>query len=101
MEVVFTRIARSDGQIKLQELNEIVASHPALLQIPDRQMVNPFSQQPLVASGTGKAYYVENREPIGNLSLEGGELITTGIPRAVCEELASLLGACVFDADFS
>ncbi len=101
MQVVFTRIAKPKDSILLRELDEVIAERPDLQPVPDRKMVNPFTKEPVIALGMGKALYLEQGKPVGNLSLEDGEVLTTGIPRVVCEELAALLAATVHDAGFS
>lgn len=101
MENVATRIAKPSGSIQLDQLNEIIAQRPELKPMPDRQVANPFTIESMIASGAGKAFYLEKDKPIGNLSLEDGEVLTTGIPRPICEGLALHLGADVYDIDFS
>ena len=86
-----TRIARPVGSIRLRNLDELIAKRDDLQPVPERWLVNPFTKEPIFASGAGKALYLRRGKAIGNLSLEDGEVLTTGIPRAVCEELAALL----------
>lgn len=95
------RIAKPGESISLAEINALIAEHPALQPVPDRTMVNPFTKEPILARGEGKAYYLDGGKPVGNLALEEGEVITTGIPRAACERFAALLGAELSEADFS
>jgi hypothetical protein len=98
---MFARITRNDGAIRSEEIDAIVGRRDDLQAVPNRQMVNPFTQEPIAAPGAGKALYLRKGTVAGNLSLEHGELLTTGIPRAVCEELSALLHAIVRDDDRS
>lgn len=102
MEVLFTRIVRQGNPIQLLDVNKLLESRMDLQPIPDRTMPHPFKKGEVVhASGAGKANYLEANKPVGNLSLEEGEVITTGIPRSACEELAMFLDAVVLDTDLS
>ena len=96
---MFTRITRPVGSIRLGDLDELIAKRDDLQPFPARRLVNPFTKEPIVATGAGKALYLRRDKAIGNLSLEDGEVLATGIPRAVCEELAALLDATVHDDD--
>jgi hypothetical protein len=98
---MFARITRNDGAIGPEEIDAIIGKRDDLRAVPDRQMLNPFTKEPIVCPGAGKALYLRNGKAAGNLSLEDGEVLTTGIPRAVCEELAALLHATVRDDDRS
>src|SRR5438034_1033361 len=97
----FGRIKRDARPIKLPEWNKIIASTSALEQVPDRTGINPFTKEKVVFPGQGKAYYVVDGERIGNASLEEGEILTTGIPRELCEQIAQSLKAKVFEDDRS
>ncbi len=46
---IFGIIGKRTGSIKLREWSEIIASHPALEQFPDREVVNPFTQDRIAA----------------------------------------------------
>jgi hypothetical protein len=93
----FGKIKRVARPIELSEWNEIISSTSAFEQVPDRTGINPFTKKQVVFPGEGKAYYVVNGERIGNASLEEGEILTTGIPREVCELIAKSLKAKVFE----
>ena len=97
----FGRIKRDAHRIKLAEWNKIIASTSSLEQVPDRTGINPFTKEKLVFPGEGKAYYVADGERVGNASLEEGEILTTGIPREVCEQIAQLLNAKLSEEDRS
>ena len=97
----FGKIKRNARPIKLAEWNKIIALMPVLEQVPDRTGINPFTKEQVVFPGKGKAYYVVDGEKIGNASLEEGEILTTGIPRDVCEQIAKSLKAKVFEDDRS
>lgn len=97
----FGRIRRNSQLIDLPEWEKIIASNPLLEQIPDRIGINPFTKEKVVFPGKGAAYYVVDGERIGNASLEEGEILTTGIPREFCEQIAQALNANVFEDDRS
>lgn len=97
----FGKIKRDARPIQLPEWNTIVASTSALELVPDRTRINPFTKEKVVFPGEGKAYYVVDGERIGNASLEKGEILTTGIPRELCEQIARVLKAKVFEDDRS
>ena len=46
-------------------------------------------------------YDFENVEPVGNISLEEGVLLTTGVPMKICLEIAEKLSAGVIEEDRS
>ena len=77
----FGRISRNAQPILLDEWNQLVDSYDFLQPIPDRKGTNPFTNEEVVFSGEGKAYYVENGEKVGNIALEDGEL-----GRLVCRQ---------------
>lgn len=91
------RIRRDAYPITLTEWNEIIASHNSFEQMADRTGTNPFTKEKVLFSGMGKAYYVVDGYRLGNASLEDGEILTTGIPRDVCEQVAQRLDADVFE----
>jgi hypothetical protein len=95
----FGVIKRPRREISLEEWNRVIRDHPMLQQLPARTGINPFTREPMVFSGEGKAYYIEAGVPRGNICLEGGELKTTGVPRPVCSEIALQLGARVHEDD--
>jgi hypothetical protein len=98
---MFARITRNNGAIRSEEIDAIIGKRDDLRAVPDRQMVNPFIKEPIAVPGACKALYLEKGKAVGNFSLEDREVLTTGIPRAVCEELAALLHATVRDDDRS
>ncbi len=95
------RIRRAAHSITLPEWTNIIASTSALEQAPDRKGINPFTKEEVVFPGEGKAYYVLDGERMGNASLQEGEILTTGIPRELCEQIAQCLKAKVFNDDRS
>ena len=97
----FGKIKREARPILLPEWTKIIASTSTLEQVPDRRGINPFTKEKVVFPGEGKAYYVVDGERIGNASLEKGEILTTGIPRELCEQIAQSLKAKVFEDDRS
>ncbi len=93
MDPDFGVIARSKGRIELHELKAALAGDPRFEPFPHRTLMNPFTKQPILASGEGNSYYVADGAKSGNISLQVGKVVTMGVPRAVCEELAARLGA--------
>jgi hypothetical protein len=89
----FCTIERAGKAIDLDEWTRIVASNVFLEAVPDRRAVDPFTQEELLVGGEGKAYYVEEGNKVGNISLEDGVLRTTGVPIAACNVIAELLNA--------
>jgi hypothetical protein len=97
----FARIKRTSRPITMAEWNKVIASQSCLEGVPDRKGINPFTKEEVTFPGAGKAYYVEEGEPVGSASLEEGEILTTAIPRNVCQQIAQLLAAKVFKDDRS
>src|SRR5688500_9023489 len=97
----FGIIKKRKGAISLTEWSRCIAAHKSLEPIPDSEGVNPFTQEKVVFPGEGKAYYVKSGKKVGNLSLEDGEIKTTGVPKKLCAEIAELLSAEIHEADFS
>jgi hypothetical protein len=97
----FSRIKRDGYPILLPEWNRIIQSSSVLVQVPDRTGTNPFTKETVIFPGEGKAHYVVAGKTVGNASLEDGEILTTGIPRDVCEQIARVLKAVVFEDDRS
>jgi hypothetical protein len=96
---MFMRITRPDGAIRTEEVDSLIAKRDDLQAIADSRMINPFTKEPITSAGT--ALYLRQGKPVGNLTVEDGDVLTTGIPRSVCEELAELLGAAVHKDDRS
>ena len=88
-----------DRAIDHSDWHRLIADHIALEPVPDREMINPFTKARIVASGAGKAYYRMGKKRVGNLSLEDGVILTSGVPRDFCVELARTLGAEVLEDD--
>jgi hypothetical protein len=99
--VDFGRIERDSGDIGLAEWLQVITEHPFLEHMSDREGINPFTNERVVFSGQGKAFYVAGGERLGNAGLAEGQILTTGIPRDVCEEIAKLLCGRVFEDDRS
>src|SRR5262245_46262833 len=90
----FGVIKRSGASIQLDEWKRVIAAHAALEPVPPRTGINPFTKEPVVFNATGgAALYVENGDAVGNLSFEDGEISTTGVPTAICLEIAASLSA--------
>jgi hypothetical protein len=93
----FGKIARQGKEIRLHEWTHVIGSNDFLRPVPDREGVNPFTQEKVVFRGGAKAYYIQGGEKAGNLALESGEILTTGVPKSVCDTIASQLHAQVFE----
>ncbi|MGH1439423.1 MAG: hypothetical protein ACRBBR_04865 [Cellvibrionaceae bacterium] len=93
----FRKIKRAVNEITLFEWEALINEIPTLSQLPDKTGVNPFTNEEVIFSGKGKALYKEE----GNISLESGELLTTGVSESFCKELAIKLSAEVYEDDRS
>lgn len=100
-DMQFGRISRGEQPIQLDEWCEMIESKDFLQPIPDRKSTNPFTKEEVVLSGEGRAYFVENGEEVGNIALENGQLLITGVPKAICSLVAEQLGAQFFQDDRS
>ncbi|WP_370977849.1 hypothetical protein [Agaribacterium sp. ZY112] len=92
-EFEYCKIERKSSEIELQEWSSLIQSLTNLEQIPDRTGINPFTKEETLFPGEGKAYYVVSGERQGNIVLEGGALLTAGVPMVFCTTLASKLSA--------
>lgn len=93
-------IRKYAGAITLQEWRRVIEGASYLEQASDRTGVNPFTQQPITFSGEGRAHFLTDGRRTGNIALRQGQLLTTGVPKSICAEIALKLGANVFlDAD--
>ena len=97
----FGKILRQIGEIRLEEWAKVINSHPSLIQAPDRKGKNPVTHEEVISSGVGVALYLEDDEVKGNIGLEAGLLLVTGVPMRTCQEIALQLGAIVREDDRS
>jgi hypothetical protein len=97
----FGKIAITGDEIMLEQWNSVISNQEFLEQAPDRKGVNPFTEKEEVFPGEGIAFYTENGDRAGNIVLQDGVLLTSGVPMAVCLELASIFGAIVSEEDRS
>ncbi len=93
---IFFAIRKYAGAIALVDWDAVVDSAPYLERAPDRAGVNPFTKEPILFSGRGNTLFLVDGKRTGNIVLEQGQLLTTGVPRATCSEIALRLGAQVF-----
>lgn len=98
---MFFAIKRAEGSIGLSEWSDLIATNEYLEQAPVREGINPFTQERVVFSMSGVAYYLEAGRRKGNICLEDGRLLATGVPRTFCAEVAVLLGASLYEEDRS
>lgn len=89
----FGVISRQDEDIQLGEWNTVVDSNSFLSAVADREGIHPFTKEILRIPGTGVACYLQNGKSTGNIVLENGKLLTTGVPRTICEQIAGQLHA--------
>ncbi len=97
----YGKIRKLNDKIQLREWENIINSHQSLTQASERKTVNPFTKKSITVSNIGVAYYIENKNQAGNIALEEGELLTTGVPISICKDIAAILGAKVFEDDRS
>jgi hypothetical protein len=97
----FGKIKRQNEPIMLAEWQQVIEGLPDLSQMPDRERTNPFTLERIVVSGEGQSLYSESGNPVGNASLENGEILTTGIPLHICLSIARALSADVYQDDRS
>ena len=97
----FGKIQRVEGVIPFDEFEKLMESEDQLDQVEDRRGLNPFTNEEVIFSGKGKAFYRVDGEDLGNLSLESGVVLTTGVPRDVCEKIALFLRADLSEDDRS
>jgi hypothetical protein len=97
----FGRIQRPSQPIGLAEWLDVITAHPALEHMPDREGINPFTKARVTFPGKGNAFYVVEGKRLGNAALDGGEVLTMGIPRATCEEIARRLAGSLVEDDRS
>lgn len=100
-DLEFGIIKRTTGDIELAEWNKIIQSDKSLKQAENRIGVNPFTKEETIFSGEGLAYFVLSGEVVGNISLESGVLLTTGVSLSKCTEIADSLSAFVEPDDRS
>ena len=100
-DLEFGKILRKGRSIELTEWTEIIQSDNSLEPMMDRAGINPFTQEKITFSGKGKAFYHYSGEPVGNIALENGVLLTTGVPWSKCFEIANIIGAVVEKDDRS
>jgi hypothetical protein len=98
--VVFLQVTR-ESDLTLDDIQKVIEEFDCFQQAPDRPGTNPFTNEPMVFSGEGRAIYVDKGEPIGNFALEDGRLLFTGVPEAVVTQVAELLSANVLPWDSS
>lgn len=94
-DLEFGIIKRTTGDIELAEWNKIIQTDNSLKQMENRIGENPFTKEKIVIPGEGKAYFMFSGEAVGNISLENGVLLTTGVPLSKCTEIADRLSAFV------
>lgn len=97
----FGKICKIDGSIEFEEWIEFVEKCTFLETFPNKTAINPFTNEEIEIPGEGKAYFILNGERLGNVSLEEGELLTTGVPENFCNSIAEYFESEVFTDDRS
>ncbi|MBY6213297.1 hypothetical protein KUV95_17270 [Microbulbifer agarilyticus] len=95
------KIAKDAGEIDLELWSELISKHEFLEQAPERKGVNPFTQEEVIFSGEGVAFYCRGGEKVGNICFQEGVLLTTGVPMSFCSEIAKILNAVALEDDRS
>jgi hypothetical protein len=95
----FFVIRKQTGAISLLDWDAIVDSTSYLERAPERAGVNPFTKEPIFF--WGRAHFLVHGKRVGNIVLDRGRLLATGVPRSKCAEIARRLGARVYDGDRS
>lgn len=89
----FAKIVRAGKAIDHTEIEDLISKRDDLQPIPDRTGINPFTREPTVFRAPPGAIYELDGERLGNLTLEEGVILTTGIPETVVVEVAAVLNA--------
>lgn len=89
----FARIIRTEEEIRSSDIKKLIAERDDLVPIPERTGINPFTKEPTVFKAPPGARYQPDGEPLGNLTLEDGVILTSGIPESIIAEVAAVLGA--------
>lgn len=97
----FGIIERKGLPIDLEEWTRVVDLHQALVPAPFRTGINPFTGLEVEFDQSGVARCIIDQTAIGNACLQEGRIMTTGIPRSICEEIALALDAMVYEDDRS
>lgn len=97
----FAIIHRPQGAISIDEWTRLVETHPALVAALPRTGINPFTGAEVHFERVGVAHVMLEGSVTGNAVLEHGRILTTGIPVAICEEIARRLQAVVAEDDRS
>ena len=85
--------ATREQELTLDDVAKIVDHFDCFQEMPDRSGVNPFTNEPVMFVGEGRAVYVEDGEAKGNFSLEDGRLLFTGVPEDIAKDAAALVSA--------
>lgn len=97
----FAIIHRPRGAISIDEWARLVETHPALVAALPRTGINPFTGAEVHFERVGVAHLMLEGSVTGNAVLEHGWILTTGIPVAICGEIARRLQAVVVEDDRS
>lgn len=95
----FGKIKRIVGEIAHEEWSNFIFNHDYLEQAQDRKGINPFTHEEIIFPGQSMAYYCEMGQRVGNICLQEGILLTTGVPESVCIEIAKSFNAVLSEDD--
>jgi len=96
----FCRIKNDAAEIDIVDWNKLIESTKNLEKMPDTNSIDPLTNEEIIFSSEGKAYYIENSEKVGNINFENGVLLTNAVPISVCEKIAKSLDAKVYEDEF-
>ena len=97
---IFFRAVRTP-EITLQDVETVLSEFGCFTAMPDRTGTNPATGEEIFVPGTGKAIYAEGNDNVGNLSLEDGCLLFTGVPESICLLVADRISASLDPWDAS
>ena len=87
--------ATREPDLTLVDVRKIIDHFDCFEQMPDRSGLDPFTNEPLVFSGEGKAVYLEGGEAKGNFAVEDGRILFTGVPESIVKDVAALISAMI------
>lgn len=97
---IFWQVEREPG-LTLDDVRKIIDEFECFRQMPDRAGTNPFTNESVLFPGEGKAIYIEDSEATGNLVLDEGRILFTGVPEAIVKDVAELVSGTILPWDSS
>lgn len=87
--------------LTLDDVRRIIDEFECFQPMPDRAGTNPFTNESMLFPGEGRAIYIEGSEAIGNLALDEGRILFTGVPEAIVQDVAELVSGTILPWDSS